>query len=207
MKASFALLAATCASSALATSLGGINPEVDACDVVYGDFKRTGAYAIKTEAQAHLTQAHLNNDTEEDDEIIIPDAGQGKGDGKGKRKGGGKANEQICFPGTGQNNNIPQSITDLDAQVKIDWAIKLCSQINFSSVDAQSVTTDLADGIDATENGKTYGLNLITVAVPDEQPCVSNAAAVFMADVCPSGGAFIDLESDQEEWFTIVVLN
>ncbi|UKZ79670.1 hypothetical protein TrVFT333_007430 [Trichoderma virens FT-333] len=117
------------------------------------------------------------------------------------------ANEKLCFPAPGQKNNVPQSITDLDAQVKIDWATKLCSQINFSSVDAQSVTTDIADGVDATENGKTYGLNLVTVAVPDEQACVSNAAAVLVADVCPSGGAFIDLDSAQEEWFTIVALD
>lgn len=74
------------------------------------------------------------------------------------------ANEKLCFPAPGQNNNVPQSITDLDAQVKIDWATKLCSQINFSSVDAQSVTTDVADGVDATENGKTYGLNLVKLS-------------------------------------------
>ncbi|KAL7946054.1 hypothetical protein V8C42DRAFT_357633 [Trichoderma barbatum] len=117
------------------------------------------------------------------------------------------ANEKLCFAAPGQKNNVPQSITDLDGQVKIDWATKLCTKINFSNVDAQSVTTDIADGVDATENGKTYGLNLVTVAVPDEQSCISNAAAVLVADVCPSGGAFINLDSAEEEWFTIVALD
>ncbi|PNP52625.1 hypothetical protein THARTR1_06790 [Trichoderma harzianum] len=117
------------------------------------------------------------------------------------------ANEKLCFPVPGQKNNVPQSITDLDDQVKVDWATKLCSQINFSSVDAQSVTTDVADGVNATEDGETYGLNLVTVAVPDEQSCVSYAAQTLTADVCPSGGAFIDLDSAQEEWFTIVALD
>ncbi|RFU81371.1 hypothetical protein TARUN_820 [Trichoderma arundinaceum] len=117
------------------------------------------------------------------------------------------ADEKLCFPAPGQRNNVPQSITDLDAQVKIDWATKLCSQINFSSVDAQSVTTNIADGVKATEDGRTYGLNLITVAVLDEQSCIDNAAAVLVPDVCPSGGAFIDLDSPLEEWFTITALN
>ncbi|UKZ53874.1 hypothetical protein TrVGV298_007676 [Trichoderma virens] len=78
MKASLALLVATCASSTLAASLGGINPDVNARDVVTGDFKRTEAYPV---------EPHPSRDIEEDDEIIIPDAGQGKGKGKGKGKG------------------------------------------------------------------------------------------------------------------------
>lgn len=73
------------------------------------------------------------------------------------------ANEKLCFPVPGQKNNVPQSITDLDDQVKVDWATKLCSQIDYSTVDAQSVTTDIADGVDAQEDGKTYGLNLVNI--------------------------------------------
>ncbi|KAK1249260.1 hypothetical protein MKX07_002776 [Trichoderma sp. CBMAI-0711] len=117
------------------------------------------------------------------------------------------ADEQLCFPAPGQTNNVPQSITDLDGQVKIDWATKLCAQINYSTVDAQSVTTDIADGVKATENGKTYGLNLVTVAVPNKQKCIDNAAATLGADVCPSGGAFINLDNNEEEWFSIVALD
>ncbi|PTB66968.1 hypothetical protein BBK36DRAFT_19573 [Trichoderma citrinoviride] len=115
------------------------------------------------------------------------------------------ADEKTCFPF--QTNNVPKSITDLDVQVKVDWATKLCAQVNYSSVDAQSLTTDVADGVVATEDGKTYGLNLISVAVPNEQKCIDNAAATLGPDVCPSGGAFINLDSDEEEWFTIVALN
>ncbi|PTB76237.1 hypothetical protein M440DRAFT_1377160 [Trichoderma longibrachiatum ATCC 18648] len=117
------------------------------------------------------------------------------------------ADEQLCFPVPGQINNVPQSITDLDVQIKIHWATKLCAQIDYSTVDAQSVTTDVADGVDATENGKTYGLNLVTVAVPNEEKCIDNAAATLGADVCPSGGAFINLDNNEEEWFSIVALD
>ncbi|KAL6873040.1 hypothetical protein J3F83DRAFT_713495 [Trichoderma novae-zelandiae] len=117
------------------------------------------------------------------------------------------ADEKLCFPATGQNNNVPQSITDLDGQVKVDWATKLCSQIDYSTIDAQSVTTDIADSVNATEDGKTYGLNLVTVAVPNEQKCIDNAAATLGADVCPSGGAFINLDNAEEEWFAIVALD
>jgi hypothetical protein len=74
------------------------------------------------------------------------------------------ADEQLCFPAPGQTNNVPQSITDLDGQIKIDWATKLCAQIDYSTVDAQSFTTDIADGVKATENGKTYGLNLVYIS-------------------------------------------
>lgn len=108
------------------------------------------------------------------------------------------ADEQLCFPVPGQINNVPPSITDLDVQIKINWATKLCAQIDYSTVDAQSVTTDVADGVDATENGKIYGLNLVctagylaavwirtnviqvTVAVPNEQKCIVSLTTTFM---------------------------
>ncbi|KAL7935403.1 hypothetical protein V8C35DRAFT_279137 [Trichoderma chlorosporum] len=111
----------------------------------------------------------------------------------------------ICFPLEGQKP-IPQSIAALPAQTKIDWATKLCSPVDFSDVDSQPQTTDLADGVVATEDGKTYGLNLITVAAPDLDSCVSHAEALFDGP-CPTGGAFINLDSFEEEYYTIVALN
>ncbi|KAL7911962.1 hypothetical protein GGI35DRAFT_444043 [Trichoderma velutinum] len=79
MKASLTLLVATCASSALAKSLGDINPEVDARNVITGDFQRAEAYPVEPYPYGDAY----------DDEIVIPGPGFGKGkdDGKGKGKG------------------------------------------------------------------------------------------------------------------------
>ncbi|TFB00499.1 hypothetical protein CCMA1212_007932 [Trichoderma ghanense] len=40
------------------------------------------------------------------------------------------ADEKLCFPAPGQTNNVPQSIANPDGQIKIDWATKLCAQID-----------------------------------------------------------------------------
>jgi hypothetical protein len=83
MKVSIALLAATYASTALATSLSGTDPETYAHDVVTGDYER---------AEVVLVEAQANPDTklEQDDEIIILGSGRGKDKDNGKGKGKGK---------------------------------------------------------------------------------------------------------------------
>lgn len=71
------------------------------------------------------------------------------------------ADQRICFPLPGQPS-IPQSILDLDNQVKLDWASTLCSQLTFPSDGQQVIKTATADGI-LGDDGNTYGLELVCI--------------------------------------------
>lgn len=71
------------------------------------------------------------------------------------------ADVRYCYPIPGtESTPIPQSILDLDYQVKVDWGNKLCTQSTFPSEALQISQTALEDGILA-EDGKVYGVELV----------------------------------------------
>lgn len=71
------------------------------------------------------------------------------------------ADVRYCYPIPGtESTPIPQSILDLDYQVKVDWGNKLCTQSTFPSEALQISQTALEDGILA-EDGKIYGVELV----------------------------------------------
>lgn len=88
MKASLALLVATCASGALARSLGDINSEVDARRVVAGDSGHVEAYPVY--ADPYDDETFITGGGPGDGKDDGKGKGKGKDDGKGKGKGKGK---------------------------------------------------------------------------------------------------------------------
>ncbi|KAH0526559.1 hypothetical protein TsFJ059_009862 [Trichoderma semiorbis] len=88
MKASLALLVATCASGSLARSLGDINPEVDARSVVVGDSGHVEAYPVY--AYPYDDETSITGGGPGDGKDDGKGKGKGKDDGKGKGKGKGK---------------------------------------------------------------------------------------------------------------------
>lgn len=72
------------------------------------------------------------------------------------------ADAVICFPQPSQNITLPQSILDLDTSVKLNWATTLCKQLTFPADGVETALTALEDGIEATEDGHLYGVELVS---------------------------------------------
>ncbi|KAL7786203.1 hypothetical protein V8C37DRAFT_405532 [Trichoderma ceciliae] len=114
------------------------------------------------------------------------------------------AEQRICFPLGGQAE-IPQSILDLDSQVKLDWANTLCSQLKFPSNGSQTVKTAIADGIKGSD-GRVYGLEVAVHDIQSEQSCLVNANALLEDSGCPGGG-LLTLSGPLQQWSYIIALN
>ncbi|KAK4085330.1 uncharacterized protein Triagg1_320 [Trichoderma aggressivum f. europaeum] len=116
------------------------------------------------------------------------------------------AEQRFCYPIPGtESTPIPQSILDLDYQVKVDWANKLCAQSTFPSEALQSSQTALEDGILA-EDGHIYGVKLALRFITSETICLNNVNALLGVGACEQGG-LITLAGPFEQWTYITPLN
>ncbi|KAL6817053.1 hypothetical protein J3E69DRAFT_344506 [Trichoderma sp. SZMC 28015] len=116
------------------------------------------------------------------------------------------ADVRYCYPIPGtESTPIPQSILDLDYQVKVDWGNKLCTQSTFPSEALQISQTALEDGILA-EDGKVYGVELALRFITSEVICLNNVNALLGVGACEQGG-FMTLAGPFEQWTYIIPLN
>ncbi|EHK17810.1 uncharacterized protein TRIVIDRAFT_43201 [Trichoderma virens Gv29-8] len=115
------------------------------------------------------------------------------------------ADQRICFPIPGQPATVPQSILDLDPQIKVDWGNKLCAQSTFPSEALQISYTALEDGILA-EDGHIYGVELALRFITSELICTNLVNALLGVGACPGGGLFT-LSGPFEQWSYLVALN
>ncbi|KAL7935357.1 hypothetical protein V8C35DRAFT_270910 [Trichoderma chlorosporum] len=115
------------------------------------------------------------------------------------------ADERICYPITGAEAPVPQSIVDLSSQTKVDWGTKLCTQSTFPSEALQISQTALEDGILA-EDGHTYGVELALRFIETLVICINNVNALLGDGACPQGG-LLTLSGPFEQWSYLIPLN
>ncbi|KAL7912006.1 hypothetical protein GGI35DRAFT_303932 [Trichoderma velutinum] len=118
------------------------------------------------------------------------------------------ADVRYCYPIPGApatDYGIPQSIIDLDYQVKVDWGTKLCTQSTFPSEALQISQTALEDGILA-EDGHIYGVELALRFITSELICINNVNALLGAAACEQGG-FMTLAGPFEQWSYLIALD